>query len=107
MVLINELGTNAGVNVPCRPTLERIGREGCMGRGRFSELYNMLYKNGPGNGTMLSLPFDQLVEHGVGHMFKWKDAADPRAVIELANSGYFSAIALSIGQAEKYQGLIT
>jgi len=106
MVLINQLTTDAKTNVAERPTLERIAYEGNIGRARMSQLYNMFYKNGPGNGTMLSLPFDQLVEHGIGHMFKWERSADPRAVIELANRGTFSALALSIGQAEKYQNLI-
>jgi class I fructose-bisphosphate aldolase len=72
----------------------------------MAELYSMFYAHGPGHGTMLSLPFDQLVEHGVGHTLKWERSGDPRAVIELANRGNFSAIALSIGQAEKYQNLI-
>ena len=63
----------------------------------------MLYDYGPGNGTFLGLPFDQLVEHGPGHEFKWERSAKPDAVIELANTGPFSALVLSVGQAEKYQ----
>lgn len=106
MVLVNELSSDAEVNVNERPTLERISYEGNLGRGRTAELYNMFYCHGPGNGTMLILPFDQLVGHGVGHTLKWGRCADPRAVIELANRGNFSALALSIGQAEKYQNLI-
>lgn len=106
MVDIKKLSSDAEVNVAKRPTLERIAFEGNIGRSRMQELYNMFYKNGPGYGTMLSLPFDQLVEHGIGHAFKWERSADPRAVIELANRGTFSAMALSIGQAEKYQNLI-
>ncbi len=66
-------------------------------------LSRMLYENGPGHGAMLILPFDQLVEHGPGHTFKWERSADPAAVVELANRGPFSAIALSLGQAQKYQ----
>ena len=93
-------------NVQKRPTLETIASEGNLGRPRMAELYRMFYVNGPGHGTMLSLPFDQLVEHGVGHTFKWARSADPRAIIELGNRGCFSALALSIGQAEKYQNLI-
>jgi len=93
-------------NVQKRPTLEVMAAEGNLGRPRMAELYRMFYVSGPGHGTMLSLPFDQLVEHGVGHMFKWQRSADPRAVIELGNRGCFSALALSIGQAEKYQNLI-
>lgn len=106
MVLIKDLSSDAKTNVARRPTLERIAYEGNIGRAKMAELYNMFYTHGPGNGTMLSLPFDQLVEHGVGHMLKWERCADPRAVIELANRGCFSALALSIGQAEKYQNLI-
>lgn len=106
MVLIKNLSSDAKTNVAKRPTLEKIAYEGNLGRPRTAELYNMFYMHGPGNGTMLSLPFDQLVEHGVGHTLKWERSADPRAVIELANRGCFSALALSIGQAEKYQNLI-
>lgn len=102
-MLIEDLSSDPKVNVARRPTLEKIAGGGAIGRARLAELYRMFYVNGPGNGTMLSLPFDQLVEHGVGHMFKWDRAAEPEAVIELANRGTFSALALSIGQAEKYQ----
>jgi class I fructose-bisphosphate aldolase len=106
MTLIEKLSADPGANVARRPTLEIIAREGSIGRSRMSELYRMFHVHGPGHGTMLSLPFDQLVEHGVGHTLKWERSADPRAVIELGNSGYFSAMVLSIGQAEKYQTLI-
>ncbi len=106
MPLIKDLQTDPRKNISGRPTLETIARDGNIGRARTAELYNMFYAHGPGNGTMLSLPFDQLVEHGIGHTLKWERAADPRAVIELANRGDFSALALSIGQAEKYQNLI-
>ncbi len=75
------------------------------GRGVIEKLYRMFYLQGPGAGTFLGLPFDQLVEHGPGHEFKWEHCAKPRSVIELANRGreYFSALVLSIGQAQKYQ----
>jgi class I fructose-bisphosphate aldolase len=106
MVLIKNLTADASFNIAQRPTLEKIAHDAAIGRTRFSELYRMFYTNGPGNGSMLSLPFDQLVEHGIGHALSWERAADPRAVIELANKGNFSALALSIGQAEKYQNLI-
>ena len=106
MVLLENLSYDARKNVAGRPTLEKISYEGNIGRARMSELYRMFYVSGPGNGTMLSLPFDQLVEHGVGHCLAWERSADARAVIELGNRGNFSALALSIGQAEKYQNLI-
>lgn len=105
-MLIKDLSTDVKVNVAKRPSLERIAYEGAITRPRITELYSMFYKHGPGNGLMLSLPFDQLIEHGIGHMLKWERAADTKSVIELANRCDFSALALSIGQAEKYQNLI-
>lgn len=98
-----------------RPRLDHLTH---IGRGRMERLYRMLYEKGTGNGTFLSLPFDQLVEHGAVHTFKWekedltnialtgRGAADPRTVIELANKGDFSAIVLHPGIVEKYQNLL-
>lgn len=106
MVLISELSSDAKVNVGERPTLQRISYEGNLGRQKTAELYNIFYRNGPGNGTILILPFDHLVGTGIGHTLSGERCADPRAVIELSNRGNFSALALSIGQAEKYQNLI-
>ncbi len=74
-----------------------------VGRGLQEKLHRMLYAHGPGHGTFLGLPFDQLVEHGPGHEWKWERAARPTSVIDLANKGDFSALVLSIGQAQKYQ----
>ncbi len=106
MVLISNLSSNAKINVAKRPNLERINYEGNIGRARISELYNMLYQHGPGNGTLLILPFDHLVGDGIGHILTSEECANSKAVIELANQGNFSALALSIGQAETYQNLI-
>jgi len=106
MVLVSELSSDAKVNVAERPTLKKIAYEGNLDRRRTAELHNILYGHGPGNGTMLILPFDHLVGGGMGHTLSWERCADPRAIIELANRGNFSALALSIGQAEKYQNLI-
>ena len=75
-----------------------------LSRGVTEKLSRMLYEYGPGNGTFLGLPFDQLIEHGPGHEWKWERAAKPGSVIELANQGDFSALVLSVGQAQKYQG---
>lgn len=106
MVLIDKLSSDARVNVSARPSIHRIYREAKINEGVRDKLLDMFYNYGPKNGTMLSLPFDQLVEHGIGHMFSWDRAGDSRAVIELANSGLFSALVLSIGQAEKYRRLV-
>ena len=58
MVDIRNLSPSPEVNVSLRPTLEKIAYDGNFGRPRTKVLYDMLYSNGPGNGTMLSLPFD-------------------------------------------------
>jgi len=106
---------NILANIAGRPKLDRLTH---LGRGRLEKLYRMLYQNGPGNGSFLSLPFDQLIEHGASHTFKWKKkdltnvaltgrgSADPRTVIELANKGNFSAIVLHPGIMDKYQDLL-
>lgn len=83
-----------------RPRLDQMRH---LSRGVLEKLYRMFYEKGPGGGTFLALPFDQLVEHGPAHEFKWERSAKPESVIELANSGIFSALVLSVGQAEKYQ----
>lgn len=88
------------MNVTNRPNLSEMRSRG---RGVISNLYKMYYLQGPGAGTFLGLPFDQLVEHGPCHEFKWQGCAKPKSVIELANQGYFSALVLSVGQAQKYQ----
>ena len=46
-----------------RPKLNQIRH---LGRGVTEKLSIMIYEHGPGNGTFLGLPFDQLVEHGPG-----------------------------------------
>jgi len=96
----------------------RLGTLIHLCRGRLEKLYSMLYTSGPGGGTFLSLPFDQLVEHGAAHTFKWgkddvtdvaitgRGSADPRTVIELANKGNFSAVVLHPGIVDKYQDLL-
>jgi len=106
---------NVVANIAGRPRLEKLTH---LGRGRLEKLYRMLYQNGPSGGTFLSLPFDQLVEHGAVHTFKWekedvtdvditgRGSADPRTVIELGNKGNFSAIVLHPGIVDKYQDLL-
>ncbi len=83
-----------------RPTLANFTY---LSAGIANKMHRMMYDYGPGNGTLLGLPFDQLVEHGPGHEFKWEGCAKPASVIELANTGPFSVVVLSVGQAIKYQ----
>lgn len=87
-------------NVAARPTLNTMTH---LDRGVVQKLYEMMYLHGPGNGTLLSLPFDQLIEHGPVHRMKGEGIGDPRSVIQLANQGKFSAIVLHRGLAKKYQ----
>ncbi len=101
------LSTDYKINVPRRPTLEKLAHDGSIGAGRFKRLYNMFYAHGPGNGKFLGLPFDQRIEHGPGHMATWERSAEPDAVIELANQGGYSALVLPLRTAEKYQNLIS
>ncbi len=89
-----------------RPTLKTLASAAGVDRGRIQKIHAMFYGHGPGKGTFLSLPFDQLVEHGAVHRLKGRPEdriADPRTVIELANRGDFSCLVLHIGLAEKYQ----
>jgi len=103
---VAKLPTDAATNVAARPTLETVAADGAISRTKLKRLYAMLYGNGPGSGKFLSLPFDQRVEHGVGHQFKWERSAQLDAVVELANKGNFSALVLSMGEAEKMQNAI-
>jgi len=55
---IDEIETKIDVekNVGARPRLEELTN---LSEGIISKLYQMFYLHGPGNGTFLSLPFDQ------------------------------------------------
>ncbi len=103
---ISNLSTDPATNVANRPTLEDIAADQGMSRAKFNRLYNILYNCGPGEGKFLSLPFDQRVEHGAGHQFKWDRGARLDSVVELANKGDFSALVLSMGETEKMQNRI-
>lgn len=70
--------------------------------GKKARLYNLFYKNGPKNGTIMILPIDQGIEHGPVDFFVNPDAEHPNFQFELAIQGGFSAIATHIGLAEKY-----
>lgn len=70
--------------------------------GKRVRLHRMLYRHGPGNGTLLVLPLDQGLEHGPTDFFPHPPALDPEYQFRLAEAGGFSAIALGIGLASKY-----
>jgi fructose-bisphosphate aldolase, class I len=72
--------------------------------GKRTRLYQLLYKYGPANGTMLVLPIDQGLEHGPRDFFPNPDSADPDYQLRVAREGNFSAIAFQVGVAEKHMG---
>jgi class I fructose-bisphosphate aldolase len=101
-------------NVKVRPTIDLVNSNEEI----QERLYEMFYEYGPGHGTFLSLPFDQIVEHGPSYQLGWrfkKDSnevenilrrgygcGDPRTVLKLAKKGNYSALVLHPGIARKY-----
>jgi len=81
------------------PTLENMG----LSPGKRTRLHRLLYEHGPGNGRMLVLPIDQGLEHGPADFFPNPDSKFPDFQYQLAEKGGYSAIALHIGLAMKYQ----
>jgi len=73
-----------------------------LGIGKRTRLRRLLYGRGPGNGTLMVLPYDQGLEHGPRDFIPQPPAADPDYVIRLAVEGNYSAFACEIGIAEKY-----
>jgi class I fructose-bisphosphate aldolase len=70
--------------------------------GKRIRLHRLLYKYGPGNGTLLFLPIDQGLEHGPVDFFANPDSADPGFQLKLAKEGGYSGIVYQVGLAEKY-----
>jgi class I fructose-bisphosphate aldolase len=70
--------------------------------GKRIRLHRLLYKYGPGNGTLLLLPIDQGLEHGPVDFFANPDSADPGFQLKLAKEGGYSGIVFHVGLAEKY-----
>ncbi len=82
-----------------RPQLSGMG----LSLGKRIRLTRMLYEHGPGGGTLLVLPIDQGLEHGPVDFFANPESLDPEYQYRLALEGNFSAIALHIGLAQKFQ----
>jgi class I fructose-bisphosphate aldolase len=70
--------------------------------GKRIRLHRLLYKYGPGNGTLLLLPIDQGLEHGPVDFFANPDSVDPGFQLKLAKEGGYSGIVFHVGLAEKY-----
>src|SRR5579871_5771618 len=81
-----------------RPTLADLD----LSTGKRTRLHRLLYKYGPGNGTLLLLPIDQGLEHGPRDFFVNPAAKDPEFQLRLAKDGGFSGIVFQYGIAEKY-----
>jgi class I fructose-bisphosphate aldolase len=88
------------VMAPVKPvTLEDMPN---LGTGKRARLHRLLYKYGPGNGTLLFLPIDQGLEHGPRDFFVNPDSADPEFELRLCKEVGFSAIVFQYGIADKY-----
>ncbi|MGI8727571.1 MAG: class I fructose-bisphosphate aldolase [Solirubrobacterales bacterium] len=70
--------------------------------GKKARLHRMLYKFGPGNGTLLLLPIDQGIEHGPRDFFPNPASKDPEYQFKLAAEAGYSALACQIGMASRY-----
>lgn len=70
--------------------------------GQEARLARMLYTYGPGNGTLLVLPYDHGIEHGPIDFMRNPQSADPAHLFELAIDGDYSAIATHFGVASRY-----
>lgn len=81
-----------------RPNLKDLD----LSVGKRTRLHRLLYKYGPGNGTMLFLPIDHGLEHGPRDFLANPPSQDPEYQLLLAKEGGFSGIVLHIGLAQKY-----
>lgn len=81
-----------------RPNLEDLD----LSLGKRTRLHRLLYKYGPGNGTMLLLPIDHGLEHGPRDFLANPPSQDPEYQLRLAKGGGFSGIVFHIGLAQKY-----
>ncbi len=70
--------------------------------GKEARLARMLYTYGPGNGTLLVLPYDHGIEHGPIDFTRNPQSADPAHLFELAIDADCSAIATHYGIAARY-----
>jgi fructose-bisphosphate aldolase, class I len=73
-----------------------------LAHGKRTRLWRLLHGYGPANGTLLVLPLDQGIEHGPSDFLPNPDALDTTFQLRLALEGRYSAVALTVGLAEKY-----
>ncbi len=73
-----------------------------LSTGKKARRHRILDQHGPRNGSALSLPYDQGLEHGPRDFFANPPAADPRYILSLGREGGFNGIALQVGLAEKF-----
>jgi fructose-bisphosphate aldolase, class I len=84
-------------------TIERLTLDDMthLSTGKKARLYRLLHQFGPGNGTMLFLPYDQGLEHGPVDFFENPACENPAFVAELGIRGGYSAVVFQAGVAEK------
>lgn len=81
-----------------KPTLDDLNAS----LGKRTRLQRLMYKYGPGSGTLLLLPIDHGLEHGPIDFFANPAAADPEYQLRLAREGGYSGIVFHYGLAHKY-----
>lgn len=84
------------------PLTEQKSLLDTVSAGKRARLHRLLYKYGPGNGTLMLLPIDQGIEHGPRDFFPNPASKDPEYQFKLAAEAGYSALACQIGMAEKY-----
>ena len=70
--------------------------------GKKSHLRRLLYGAGPGNGTLMLLPYDHGIEHGPIDFLDNPESADPAYVFSLAVEGTFSGVVTHASLARRY-----
>ncbi len=84
------------------PLTEQKSLLAVLSPGKRARLHRLLYKYGPGHGTLMLLPIDQGIEHGPRDFFPNPASKDPDYQFRLAAEAGYSALACQIGLAEKY-----
>ena len=81
-----------------RPTLDELH----LGAGKKTRLSRLLNSHGPGNGTLMLLPYDHGIEHGPIDFFDNPESADPAYIFRLGVEGRFSGVVTHTAVAKRY-----
>ena len=81
-----------------RPTIDELH----LGAGKKTRLSRLLNSHGPGNGTLMLLPYDHGIEHGPIDFFDNPESADPAYIFRLGVEGRFSGVVTHTAVAKRY-----